>query len=143
MRRIVSGRLLTIAAVVPVVVSLLHAEGRSALTNHVRQATHNGEAKHVGPMPSDQILQLDVVLPVSDQAGLETFVKDVSDPNSPLFRHYLTPTEFTARFGPSAADYAAVVAYLKQNGFTVVGGTRDGMDVQIKGSFPRLRPPST
>ncbi len=100
MRRIVSRRLLTIAAVVPIVVSLLQAEGRSAMTNHVRQATRDGQAKHIGPMQTDQILQLDVVLPVSDQAGLDAFVKDVSDPNSALFRHYLTPAEFTARFGP-------------------------------------------
>jgi subtilase family serine protease len=41
--------------------------------------------------------------------------------------------EFTAQFGPSEADYDAVVQYAKSNGLTVTGGSRDGMDVQVKG----------
>ena len=60
-------------------------------------------------------------------------MKELYDPASPSYRHFLTVPEFTARFGPSQADYDAVVRFAKANGFTVVGGTRDGMDVQIKG----------
>jgi kumamolisin len=41
--------------------------------------------------------------------------------------------KFTERFGPTQQDYDAVVRFAKANGFAVVGGTRDGMDVQIKG----------
>jgi kumamolisin len=42
--------------------------------------------------------------------------------------------EFTQRFGPSQQDYDAVVQYVKDNGLEVVGGSRDGMDVQVRGS---------
>jgi kumamolisin len=41
--------------------------------------------------------------------------------------------EFTERFGPTQTDYEKVVIYVKENGFEVVGGSRDGMEVQIKG----------
>ena len=41
--------------------------------------------------------------------------------------------EFTARFGPSQEDYDAVIRFAKANGFTVVGGSRDAMDVQTRG----------
>ena len=34
---------------------------------------------------------------------------------------------------PPEQDYDAVVKFAKANGFTVIGGTRDGMDVQVKG----------
>src|ERR1700722_17781404 len=78
-------------------------------------------------------MSLDVVLPLSDQAGLNAFLKTLYDPASPSFRHYLTVAQFTERFGPSQQKYDAVVNYAKANGFAVVGGTRDGMDVQIKG----------
>jgi kumamolisin len=84
-------------------------------------------------MPATQIMQLDVVLPLRDQAGLDKFLNEVYDPSSPSFHHWVTPTEFTAKFGPTQADYDAVLSFVKSNGFTVVGGSRDGMEVQIKG----------
>ena len=45
----------------------------------------------------------------------------------------LRVSEFTARFGPSQEDYDALAQYATSNGLTVVGGSRDGMDVQIEG----------
>lgn len=87
----------------------------------------------VGQLPADQIMTLDVVLPVRDQASLDALVKQVSDPASPSYHHYLAVPGFTARFGPSQTDYDALVQFLKAKGFTVVGGSRDTMDVAIKG----------
>src|SRR5580692_9869168 len=106
---------------------------QSMMTRHVREPTRNGEAQDLGPLPVSQILQLDVVLPLRDRAGLEAFLKDVYDPVSTSYRHFLSVPEFTERFGPTQADYDAVVHFAKANGFTVTGGSRDGMDVQIKG----------
>jgi sugar lactone lactonase YvrE len=106
---------------------------QSLLTRHVREAVLNGQAKLVGDLPANQIMQLDIVLPLSDQAGLDAFLKELYDPASSSYRHFLTVAEFTAKFGPSQADYDSVVAFAKANGFTVVGGTRDGMEVQVKG----------
>jgi len=103
------------------------------LTRHVREAVLNGQAQPLAYLPATQIMQLDIVLPLSDQAGLDAFLKELYDPASPSYRHFLTVQEFTARFGPSQADYDAVVAFAKANGFAVVGGTRDGMEVQVKG----------
>jgi len=103
------------------------------LTTHVREATLNGEAQAVGRLPASQIMQLDIVLQLRDRAGLETFLKEISNSKDASFRHFLTVPEFTARFGPSQADYDDVVRFVKAKGFTVVGGTRDGLDVQIRG----------
>src|SRR5208282_3709099 len=76
----------------------------------------------------------DIVLPLRDPAGLEEFLQEVYDPPSPSYRHFLTVPEFTARFGPSQEDYDAVVQYATSNGFKVVGGSRDAMDLQVEGS---------
>ena len=78
-------------------------------------------------------MQLDLVLPLRDPAGLKSFLNDVYDPTSFSYRRLLTVAEFTERFGPTQADYDAVVSFAKSNGFEVVGRTRDGMEVQIKG----------
>jgi kumamolisin len=123
--------LFTIAALLPV--ATMNSQAQSVLTRHVREATRTGEAKPIGQLPSDRIMTLDVVLPLRDPAGLEEFLSELYDPASSTYRHFLTVQEFTQRFGPSQADYDAVVRFAKANGFAVVGGTRDGMDVQIKG----------
>jgi len=123
--------LLSIAAVLSIFT--FRADAQSVLTRHVRTAIQTGEAKYFGRLPATETMQLDLVLPLSDQSGLDAFVKEVYDPSSPTYRHFLTVQQFTQRFGPSQADYDAVVAYAKANGLTVVGGSRYGMDVQVKG----------
>jgi len=110
------------------------AHGQSMMTRHTRLEVTSGEAKFVNRLPGTQVLRLDIVLPLRDQAGLDSFLKEVYDPTSPIYRHFLTVPEFTERFGPNQEDYDAVVAFAKSRGFNVVGGSRDGMDVQVEGS---------
>jgi subtilase family serine protease len=109
------------------------AQASGFSTHHVRDAVSNGTAKQLSNLPASQIMNLDVVLPVRDQAGLDAFVADVTNPSSPSFRRYLTPAQFTARFGPTQNDYDTVVQYLVRNGFSITGGSRDGMDIQVAG----------
>ncbi len=62
-------------------------------------------------------------------------------PSSPSYKihstpnhvRFLTPAEFTEKFGPTQEDYDAVVRYVQEHGLAVVGGSRDGMEVQVKG----------
>ncbi len=115
------------------------AHAQSSLTHHVRAAVTRGEAQFLRPMAATESLSLDVVLPLRDKAGLDKFVKDLYDPSSPSFRHFLTVAEFTARFGPSQADYDALTGYLASNGLQVTGGTRDGMEVQVQGSVAAVQ----
>jgi subtilase family serine protease len=109
------------------------ARAQYVSTNHVREAVRSGLAQQVGRLPQHQELSLDIVLPLRDQAALEDFLAAVYNPRSSSYRHFLTVSEFTERFGPTAADYEAVVKYAKSNGLTVTGGSRDGMEVQVKG----------
>ena len=105
----------------------------SLMTRQVRDVTLNGQAALLGRLPSTRTMQLDVVLPLRDQAGLDAFLAILQNPYNPGYRQFLTPAEFTARFGPTQQDYDAVVQYVQSHGLTVVGGSRDGMDVQVKG----------
>jgi subtilase family serine protease len=108
------------------------AQAQTVSTRHVREAVATGIAAQLGRLPATQILSLDVVLPVRDRAKLDEFVADVSNPHSSSYRHFLSVPEFTARFGPTQADYDTLVRFAGEHGLTVTGGTRDGMDVQVK-----------
>ena len=110
------------------------AQAQSMMTRHTRREVTSGQAKFVYRLPGTQALRLDIVLPLRDQAGLQEFLQQVYDPTSPIYRHFLTVPEFTERFGPTQEDYDAVVAFAKGSGFKLVGGSRDGMEVQVEGS---------
>jgi subtilase family serine protease len=114
------------------------SQAQSLLTRHVREATLKGKAQSIGRLPATQAMRLDIVLPLRNQADLNNLLQELYDPSSPSYRHFLTVPEFTARFGPSQEDYDAVIRYAKTNGFVVVGGSRDGMDVQIEGSVASI-----
>ena len=92
---------LTIAVLISVMP--MNSQAQSLRTRHVREAIRTGEAKPIGVLPSDQIMNLDVVLPLRDPAGLDSFLKELYDPTSPSYRHFLTVPEFTERFGPTQA----------------------------------------
>ena len=125
--------LLTIGALISIVTMNTQAQAQSLMTRHVREAVLDGQALSVGRLPATQTMQLNIVLPLRNQGELDNFLRELSDPSSGMYRRFLTVPEFTERFGPTQADYDAVVRFAKANGFTVVGGTRDGMDVQIVG----------
>ncbi len=103
------------------------------MTHHVREVTRNGVAQSTGRLPAERIMNLDIVLPIRDQAGLDRFLAEVYDPASSSYRRFLTVPEFTEKFGPSQADYDAVLLFARKNGLLVTGGSRDGMEVQVKG----------
>jgi len=117
---------------------VVQGRAETLMTRHVRQVTLNGLAKPMGRLPVTQIMRLDVVLPLRDPAGLDAFLADLYSSTVPNYRHFLTPSEFTARFGPTQEDYDAVVRYVQQHGLAVVGGSRDGMEVQVKGTVSAI-----
>ncbi len=130
--------LFTIVAMLTGVNFVCQAQSQSLMTRHVREATLNGQAPFVKKLPATQSLRLDVVLPIRNQSELDNFLRELYDPSSPFYRQFLTVQEFTARFGPSQENYDALVQFAKTHGLSVVGGSRDAMQVQVTGSVATI-----
>jgi kumamolisin len=130
--------LLALVAIVSALSIGSQAQSQTLLTRHVRDAVVNGEAKSVGRLPATQSLHFDIVLPLRHQPELENFLQELYDPSSSSYRHFVTVPEFTERFGPSQEDYDAALRFAKASGFTVLGGSRDAMDLQLKGSVENI-----
>src|SRR6202044_3701451 len=129
---------ITILVIVFLANSLSQAQPLPLLTRHVRDAVVNSQAALVGRLPATQFMHFDVVLALRDRAGLQTFVQQVNDPTSPSYHQFLTPQEFTARFGPSQEDWDALVAFAKASGFQIVSGSRDAMDLRLIGTVAAI-----
>jgi subtilase family serine protease len=128
--------LLTIAAIVSA--GSIDGQAQSLLTRHVPEVIRNGQARSLGRLPATQVIQLVIVLPLRDQAGLDAFLHDLYDPASSSYRQFLTVPEFTARFGPSQENYDAVIRFAEANGLAVVGTSRNRVNVEIKGSVENI-----
>jgi subtilase family serine protease len=124
----------TLARLALGLIALTPGLAQSVMTHHVRDVVRNGEARPVGRLPQTQVLQINVVLPLRDPQGLKSFLGDVNNPKSANHRHFITPTEFTARFGPTVEQYNAVLHFANEYGLSVVGGSRDSMNVEVKGT---------
>jgi len=129
---------LTIVVMMAGATILCQAQPRTLLTQHVQDVVLNGQAPFLGRLPATQLLHFDIVLPVRDQAGLDRFLQKVYDPSSPSYRHFLTVEQFTQMFGPSQEHWDALTRFATANGFIVTGGSRDAMDLRLKGSVAAI-----
>jgi subtilase family serine protease len=108
------------------------------LTSHVREVTLSGQAQFVGNLPATQSMRLVLVLPLRNQAQLNEFLKSLYDPSSASFHQFLTVEEFTALFGPTEDDYNAVIQFAQANGFSVVGTSRNRLNVDVIGTVQTI-----
>jgi hypothetical protein len=76
-------------------------------------------------------LKLSINLPLHNQEALTNFLEQIYNPASPLYRHYLSPEEFDARFGPTEQDYQAVIAWATGSGFTVTARRPSRMLLEV------------
>jgi uncharacterized repeat protein (TIGR01451 family) len=111
------------AAVCAVVLLLSQTAGRSAerqiVFGNLRKAAIG--LQPVGPLASTNRMTLAIGLPLRDPVGLTNFLRQIYDPASPNYRQYLKPDQFTEKFGPTASDYQALIAFAKTNHLNVTG----------------------
>ncbi len=106
--------------------------GWKGLPGHVPGAVARLTAK--GRWPATNRLALAIGLPLRNEAELNELLRQLYDPGSTNYHKFLLPQEFTARFGPTEADYAAVRKFAEANGFRITGthGNRLVLDVQAR-----------
>lgn len=113
-----------------------HAAGRQALHGHVPEVI--SRLAPVGRLRATQRLSLAIALPLRNQPALTQLVRQLYDPASPAYRHFLTPAQFTAQFGPSAQDYEAVAAFARAHGLTVTGRHPNRVVLDVEGTVANV-----
>ncbi len=93
--------------------------GKQVVPDSVPPAIGDDHLKPLRDLPPTNHLNLAIALPLRNQAELDQLLQEISDPSSPNYRHYLTPQEFTEKFGPTQSNYDAVINFAKASGLTV------------------------
>ncbi|HVN03145.1 MAG TPA: protease pro-enzyme activation domain-containing protein [Bryobacteraceae bacterium] len=133
-----STSLLTIAALVPVVGIAGRAASLPPLTRNISDAVVNGQAKVVGHMPANQSMRIVFVLPLRNQPAMTSLLQSLYDPTSPSFHKFLTVEQFTDQFGPTQADYDALVSFVQNKGLQVAATSRNRLNLDVTGSVASI-----
>jgi subtilase family serine protease len=83
--------------------------GRATLLN---APSWTASTAALGSAPAASTVSFSVAIAARDAAGAQAFADSVSDPRSANYRHFITPQQYTTRFGATAADVASVVKWL-------------------------------
>ncbi len=89
--------------------------------------------------PSSQLLAMHLTMAIRNRADLTRLLADQQDPASPDYHQWITPDDFTARFGPKEADLARVTRWLKQKGFTVTSADASSREVAFTGTVAQAQ----
>ncbi len=73
------------------------------------------------------------------EQALQQFIKDLHDPASPRFHHWITAAEFGERYGVSSAGISSVTDWLESQGFTVNLVYPNQMLIDFTGSAGQIR----
>jgi subtilase family serine protease len=122
------------AALVCVVLCAADAAPLATLTRNVPSAVAYNLVPRVGTPPATLKLHLAITLPMRNQAELDSVLREIYDPASPLYRHYLSVAEFTSRFGPTESDYTAAINFFAAAGLQVTGASANRYLIDVAGT---------
>ena len=114
--------------------SVVHAAGRQELRGQKPEAVSRLNLQPVDRLPGSQRLHLAIGLPLRNKESLNLLLQQMYDPSSPEYRRYLTPEQFTERFGPTVQDYQAVMDFAKANGLTVTATFPNRLVLDVEGT---------
>jgi hypothetical protein len=95
-----------------------HIPGRQVLPGHVPAVV--ARLNPVGDLPDASHLDLAIGLPLRRQPELSRLLRALSDPASPRYRQFLKPQEFADQFGPSEANYRALIGFAQAHHLQVL-----------------------
>ncbi len=114
------------------------AADRQVVEGHVVKAVTELHLPPAGRLTSSTNLNLAIELPLRNQDALASLLQEQYTPTSPQYHHWLTPEEFTTKFGPTEQDYEGVIEFAKANGFTVTRTHPNRALVDVRGSVANI-----
>src|SRR5580693_1973284 len=81
------------------------AQETKTLAGHVPASISQLHLQSTGELPPDTTLNLTISLPVHNEKALDDLLRQIYDPSSTNYHHFLTPKQFYGQFGPNDQDY--------------------------------------
>jgi subtilase family serine protease len=121
-------------------VSVVLASGSlSARAATIQLSPMVAKSAWLSAVDSQKQISVILALPLSDAKGAAEFVERVSNLKDPLYRQYLTPSEFSQRYGANADDYAALKEWAIANELTIVHESMARTFLTVRGTAAQFQ----
>jgi pro-kumamolisin-like protein/subtilase family protein len=109
------------------------ASPRVTLSSSV--SVYTSKSQLLSNTSSNQTISVAIGLSLRNTANLASYLQEITDPHSPLYRHYLNPASFAALYGPLPQSEAAVSAFLRSQGFKITATYPNHLIVDAVGTI--------
>ncbi|HEV3124307.1 MAG TPA: S53 family serine peptidase, partial [Candidatus Dormibacteraeota bacterium] len=139
-----SLRFALVAVVVPLATFLVAPASQAAQAQprvglHASATPGLASAQWQGSVAPDQAMSIAVSLQLRNVGDLKHFIDQVSDRSSPMAGQYLTPQQFTDRYGPTVASVQQVSDFLVSQGLTVNAVSPNRTVIDASGSAASMQ----
>ena len=138
MRKVSRPRLLVVivsAAVFSLLAWPLQAQQRQALQTQIAAPAGS---QLIGRLPGSQRLSLAISVPLRNEDQLDAVLRQLYDPTSANYRHFLTVQQFTEQFGPTVVDYQRVIGFSQSHGLRVTHTFANRLVVDVSGPVANI-----
>jgi subtilase family serine protease len=92
-------------------------------------------AKNLGPADTSTIIDVSIWLNLRNSTMLDILAKQLYDPASPNYRHWLKPSDIGNNFAPTAEEAAAVQQFFQSHNLQIVVVGPDNLFVRARGTI--------
>ena len=125
-------------AMAPLAAQAVTTAAGAAATPASRKVVADPRIVDLGAAVATDRRNVTLTLALRNQAALEAFVAGLSDPKSANYRKFITPAQFGATYGQTAASVAQAVTFLRAQGFTVNKVYSNNLLINITGTNAQL-----
>jgi subtilase family serine protease len=127
------------ALLAPVAVGVSAASAASSRADVGSAVRLPASAQDLGSLSPSTALRVTVALEPRNAGQLSSMATAVSTPGSPLFRHYLSVSQFAQRFGATDAQMAALKSALAAAGLHVGNADANHLTLSVSGTAAQVQ----
>ena len=102
-------------------------------------SAYTSKSQLLANTPINQTISLSVGLNLRNTASLDAYLRQITDPHSPLYRQYLSQASFDALYGPLPQSEAAISDFLRSQGFTITATYSNHLVVDAVGTVAQAQ----
>jgi hypothetical protein len=90
------------------------------VTRLAGQHPKNVDLSYDHPAPDDRVIEMELHFAMRNKKQFDQLMKEIANPQSPEYEHWLTPAEMHEKFGETRSQFDAVEQWLQSQGFSII-----------------------
>jgi subtilase family serine protease len=130
----ISAIVISTAALIAAMLAMAPSVSAQSVSLSETVAPEANRLSPLGHADPAKVLTMAIEFMPRNQAEFDALIAAQQDSSSPQYQQWLTPDDYTRRFGPTERDFNAVADWLTSSGFQVTRGSREEGMIRFSGT---------